>query len=196
LKERLAEDLLAGRASIDPGVFYRFCIGKDVEFICVDTSKRSILSGDRHFRHGNHAAFLASSFAAGGARWRIPFFHHPPYCAGPVHHNSRSIIQFLVPLFQSGGVRAAFCGHEHNFQHCRVGGIDYFVTGGGGKVRESPPSRFVDAGTVSWAAVAHFLIVRVENGSMTVLALDERGDELARLGPDGTRISDAMAIQG
>jgi hypothetical protein len=49
----------------------------------------------------------------------------------------------------------------------RVGGIDYFVTGGGGKVRESPPSRFVDAGTVSWAAVAHFLIVRVENGSMT-----------------------------
>jgi len=32
-------------------------------------------------------------------RWRIPFCHHPPYCAGPRHHNTRDM-QPLVRRFR------------------------------------------------------------------------------------------------
>jgi hypothetical protein len=195
LTERLADDLLAGRVSMTPGIFYRFRFGSNVEFVCLDTSKTSIISGDRHFRHQNHADFLRTAFAEGGPPWRIPFFHHPPYCAGPMHYNSRSIIDRLGPLFKSGGVRAVFCGHEHNFQHSRVEAIDYFVTGGGGKVRNRAPSRFAEAGTVSWASAAHFLIARVDAGKMSVMALDERGEELPRLGPDGQRMGEPIVIE-
>jgi hypothetical protein len=196
LKEWLAQEILAGRASMEPGVFYRFCYGKDVEFVCIDSSKSSIISGDRHFLHANHAAFLRDAFPEPGAgpRWRIPFLHHPPYCAGPVHYNSRSIIEGLTPLFRRAAVRAVFCGHEHNFQHCRVNGIDYFVTGGGGKVRETPPSRFAEAGTVSWAAAAHFLLGKVEGDALTVTAFNDSGGALARLGPDNARADGPMVV--
>ena len=66
--------------------------------------------------------------------WRIPFAHHPPFSAGPRHHNTRSMAR-LLPLFQRAGVKVMFSGHEHNFQHSRVDGIDYFVTGAAGKFR-------------------------------------------------------------
>jgi tartrate-resistant acid phosphatase type 5 len=195
LEERLAEDALAGRASMNPGLFYRFRFGSEVEFICLDTSKSSILSGHRHFQHRNHSDFLGRAFADGGPPWRIPFFHHPPYCAGPTHYNSRSIIDGLTPVFKSGGVHVAFSGHEHNFQHSLVDGIEYFVTGGGGKVRDRRPSRFADARTVSWAAAAPFLIGRVDGAKMTLVALDERCEELARFGPDGERLTGPIEIQ-
>lgn len=197
LKERFVEDVLAGRASFDPGVFYRFCYGRDIEFVCLDTSKTSMIGGDRHFLHPNHAAFLSTAMAPGGPRWRIPFFHHPPYCAGPLHYNSRSIIRGLVePHFRTGGVRAAFCGHEHNFQHSRTDGVDYFVTGAGGKVRDRPPSRFAEAHTVSWASKAHFLVVEVAGARMTVRAIDETGAELPRLAPEGTPVETPMVVDG
>jgi hypothetical protein len=127
-------------------------------------------------------------------RWRIPFFHHPPFCAGPQHHNSRSIIEGLIPRFRAAGVRAVFCGHEHNFQHSRQDGIDYFVTGAAGKVRGRSPTRFEEAGTISWASAGHFLIVKVAGNSLTVMALDETGAELARLTPGNARAAEPMVV--
>ena len=43
--------------------------------------------------------------------------------------------------------KAMFSGHEHNFQHSSVDGIDYFVTGGAGRARAGAPDRFDDAHT-------------------------------------------------
>jgi 3',5'-cyclic AMP phosphodiesterase CpdA len=163
---------------------YRFRYGADVEFVCVDTSRQSLLFGNRFFEHPNHASFLDAAFPAPGAEgpdapsWRIPFTHHPPYCAGPQHGNSKSLIRHMVPLFRRSGVRAVFSGHEHNFQHSRADGIDYFISGAGGKVRLEPPSDFEEAHTTSWASAGHFLVVDVAADRMVVTAL-------AALGPDG-----------
>ena len=71
---------------------------------------------------------------AGTPRWRIPFTHHPPFSAGPQHHNTKEMVR-LIPLFERSGVKVVFSGHEHNFQHSRTDGIDYFVSGAAGKVR-------------------------------------------------------------
>ena len=50
-------------------------------------------------------------------------------------------------------MRLVLSGHEHNFQHSRADGIDYFVTGGGGKVRAArPDGTGARRGTVAWAA--------------------------------------------
>ena len=185
LNERFSGEESAGRASIGPGLFYRFHYGRDIEFVCLDTSRQSLLFGRRFFEHPNHASFIDAAFpdlASAGdqaATWRIPFSHHPPYCAGPQHSNSRSMIERLVPLFERAGVRAVFSGHEHNFQHSRAGRIDYFVTGGGGKVRLGRPSEFAAAHTTAWAAAGNFLVVEVEEQRMTVSPMGE-------LNPDGT----------
>jgi hypothetical protein len=198
LAERFAGEDKYGRASIGPGLFYRFRFGRDAEFICIDTSKESFFS-DRLFEVPKHMDFVQSSFPqfqTGGPRWRIPFCHHPPFCAGPRHRNTESMHK-LLPLFEQGGVRALFSGHEHNFQHSRHKGIDYLVTGGAGKVRRGKPSEsgFESAHTVSWAGTFNFLIVTVDSEQMIVRPLTEqegRPYPLTRLTPNGDTVSEPV----
>ena len=82
----------------------------------------------------------------------------------------------LLPLFERSGVRVMFTGHEHNFQHSRADGLDHFVTGAAGKVRQTPPDRFIEAHTVSWATDCHFLLAKISGDRMTrapIGALDD-----------------------
>ena len=49
--------------------------------------------------------------------WRIPFFHHPPFCKGPVHGDDGAVEKTLVDkYFNRSGVRVAVAGHEHLFE--------------------------------------------------------------------------------
>jgi tartrate-resistant acid phosphatase type 5 len=199
LGQRLQGEEAAGRASIGPGLFYRFRYGADVELIALDTSRRFLLFGERFFRHVNHQPFLESAFPAGGGaappRWRIVFSHHPPYCAGPYYGNSKSSLEHLVPLFLRSGVRLVLSGHEHNFQHSVADGIHYFVTGGGGKVREGRPERTAEAHTVTWAAQAHFMLIRVSGTRASVVPIGEDGGPLAVRAPNGTNVVAATTIE-
>ena len=199
LTERLAGEEQAGRASIGPGLFYRFRYGRDVDLICLDTSRRFLLFGERFFRHPNHAPFLEQAFPAAATpdapRWRIPFAHHPPYCAGPMHGNSESSIEHLVPLYRQAGVKLVLAGHEHNFQHSRADGIDYFVTGGGGKVRAGRPRGMEEAHTVSWAAACHFLLVEIAGEAARVTPIGGDGKPLALQGPDGRPLESTTVVE-
>jgi tartrate-resistant acid phosphatase type 5 len=176
LKERVLSEEAAGRASFCPGLFYRFRYGSDIEFICLDTSKEDFFRGRRLFEYPKHREWVELSFPVDPtpALWRLPFAHHPPYCAGPQHQNTRDMIERLVPLFQRAGVRAVFSGHEHNFQHSHADGIDYFITGGAGKLRRTPPDNFRAAHTVSWATECHFLLARILGDEMRLRAIGEQ----------------------
>ena len=181
LRHRLATEEAAGRASVSPGLFYRFRVGSEVEFVCIDTSKEHFFKRGRLFEYPKHREFLRCAFPpceSGGIPWRIPFCHHPPFCAGPQHTNTDRMEE-VIRLFEDGGVRACFSGHEHNFQHSRWNGIDYFVTGAGSKIREERPVYFEDAHTESWAAACHFLLVTIDGPEMTVRAIGkEAGADL------------------
>lgn len=170
---RFGDDGEVDRASVDPGLFYRFRYGADLELVAIDTTLASELEERHYLDHPRHRRFLEESFPAVGddgsrPRWRIPFSHHPPYCAGPSHPNAEHLIEGLVPLLQRSNVRLMLSGHEHNFQHSHVDGIDYLITGAAGKLRETPPDRFGEAGTVSWAAEGHLLLVDVEGDHLRV----------------------------
>ena len=179
--ERFLPAVGSGRASIEPGLFYRFGYGTDVEFVCIDTSLAEELPVEHYFEDPKHRAWLEQALPAeppAGPVWRIPFSHHPTYCAGPHHPNTENMIKELVPLFRRAGVRVAFAGHEHNFQLSRADGIDYFLSGAGGKLREEPPEHFGSAHTVAWSAQSHLLHVRVDGETMSVTPY-------AGLTPDG-----------
>jgi hypothetical protein len=200
--QRLMGEEAAGRASFKPGLFYRFRYGSDVEFVCIDTSKEGFFAGHRLFEFPKHWAFLEAAFPAGAGhpRWRIPFAHHPPFSAGPRHHNTRSMAR-LIPLFQRAGVRVMFSGHEHNFQHSRADGIDYFVSGAAGKFRGGTPDGFEEARTLSWSPECHFLLARIEGERMVVRAIGEPdGDaqplaDIARRDPRGALLADPMEVR-
>ena len=108
------------------------------------------------------------------------------------------MVEQLVPLFQRSGVQAMFSGHEHNFQHSRWKGIDYFVSGAGSKIRRRTPDRFNDAHTETWAGECHFLLVTIDGGVMTVRAIGESPADslvdIVRLTPAGEKVQGPMIV--
>ena len=151
------------RASVGPGLFYRFGYGNDLELICVDTSQDSEdPEHHRFFQVPDHQQWLTDALAVAGPVWRIPFSHHPLFCAGPEHGNDQEMLETLLPLFERGEVRLVLAGHEHNFQVSEVDGRTYVVSGAGGKIREEIPGGFDEAHTTAWAAQAHLLVVEID----------------------------------
>ena len=200
LAARLATEEAAGRASVGPGLFYKFRVAADVEFVCLDTSKEHFFKKGRLFSYPKHQEFVRNAFPASAEqriRWRIPFCHHPPFCAGPQHRNTDGM-EGVVQLFEAGGVRACFSGHEHNFQHSRWHGIDYFVSGAGSKIRSGTPGRTDEAHTVSWAPACHFLLVTIDGDTMTIRAIGDEVEgelkEIERYDPDGNRVHGAIVV--
>jgi tartrate-resistant acid phosphatase type 5 len=203
--ERMSGEEAAGRASFTPGLFYRFRYGADIEFVCLDTSKETFFKNHRLFQFPKHqawvdAAFPADGRAAASPRWKIPFTHHPPFSAGPRHHNTKEMME-LLPLFARAGVRVVFSGHEHNFQHSQVNGIDYFVSGAGGKARERAPNSFDEAHTESWSNQCHFLLARIDGNSMAIRAIGELTNtsdalrEIDRVDPQGRPAVTPLGVQ-
>jgi tartrate-resistant acid phosphatase type 5 len=202
IRERIGGEEASGRASFCPGLFYRFRYGCDIEFCCIDTSKEDFFRGRRLFEYPKHWEFVELAFPNDpeASIWRIPFGHHPPYSAGPQHRNTKGMDR-LIPLWQRSGVRVMFSGHEHNFQHSRADGIDYFVTGAAGKLRRTPPDHFAEAHTVSWATECHFLLGRIEGNRMSIRAIGELNNpdpnppDITRIAPDGHPMSGPIEIR-
>ena len=202
INERIAGEEAAGRASVDPGLFYRFRYHANVEFICIDTSKepQEFPGGKRLFDHPKHKEFFKTALppTAQGSLWRIPFCHHPPFSAGPDHHNTDGMDE-LVQRFQSAGVKVVFSGHQHHLQLNRMNGIDYIISGAAGKISKSTPNKFKKAGTVFWSPTCHFLLVTIEGKHMTIRAigrLNEAGElaDIPRKKPNGDVISEPITI--
>jgi hypothetical protein len=168
-----------GRSCIEPGLFYRVRYGRDLELVCLDTSlDPEEQDVHRHFQGPTQQQWLSETFAGPDVRWRIPFSHHPVYCAGPTHHNDEEMLEALLPIFDRADVRLVLAGHEHNFQIGQVARRTYVVSGSGGKVREELPDRLGETGVDAWAAHAHLLLVNIE-GDRALLT------PISGLRPDG-----------
>jgi hypothetical protein len=155
------------------GRYYRFSFGELAEFFALDTSANlpalGIQTASTQFR------WVEEALQKSRARWKLPFYHHPRYCGGP-GHGSRDDLAPLIALFQRYGVRAAFNGHEHNWQPIEektaAGGTFYhIISGAGGELRTGRPQRNLDSGkarVVDWAPRIHFALVDLDRTRMTV----------------------------
>lgn len=95
-------------------------------------------------------SWLDSDLGRSQARWKIVYFHHPPYSSSS-HGSSFGIRQSLTPLFDKHHVDLVFSGHDHDYERTfpmlreQVAGVDeepsysdppgtiFVVTGGGGR---------------------------------------------------------------
>ena len=60
------------------------------------------------------------------------FFHEPPFSYKDGRSGNLLSMMVLQPIFIDYEVDASFEGHDHFYAHTVMGGIDHFVTGGGG----------------------------------------------------------------
>lgn len=82
--------------------------------------------------------WLEAELSKDTAKWKIAFFHHPPYSSGKRHGSSEDIRAIVEPIFLKHGVDVVFTGHEHFYERLKPQkGIYYFVTGAGGEVRKN-----------------------------------------------------------
>lgn len=172
----LSGDHDEGEALKDNGLFYDLRFGRDVQFIAIDSAKQTPDS-PRAFEKPSNTAFIRSvipEIHGAPTTWRIPFFHHPPYVDGPSYTNFTEVIKGLVqPIFEKGGVRLVFNGHEHNLQIAKQNNIHYVLTGSAGDLRPDKLFGAAESHNIAWAPEHHFMLVEYKGGKMSVTPYGE-----------------------
>jgi hypothetical protein len=161
-----------------PARWYTFSYANLAQFVALDSTENTIAGPPSPVfaPGGEQSKWLARVLAESHAPWKIPYFHHPPFNAGPGHGAALGTLRHWVDLFRNNGVRAVFSGHEHNFQFSEdsdaTGHVRYFVTGSGGQLRPGdvrPNMR--SAHIEGWSPQYEFLVVEIEGGAMHVTPL-------------------------
>lgn len=140
-----------------------------IEFFALDSTRVD----DEQLR------WLDGALAASKARWKIAFFHHPIYSSGQRHGSSLNLRALFEPLFVRHGVAAVFSGHDHIYERTRPQqGVQYFVSGAGGKLRRGNINRrspFFAAGNDE---VNSFMYVEVTSERFAFWSVDAAGNIL------------------
>jgi acid phosphatase type 7 len=139
-----------------------------VHFVALDTE--SIDSAQ--------SEWLDQDLEANHLPWTVVYLHRPPYSSGD-HGSSMAVRGAFVPLFERYAVDVVFAGHDHDYERTHPSqGVTYIVTGGGGQsTRPVARSSF----TAYSEDVLHFVYAEVEEGQMTLHAIDAVGREFDSL---------------
>lgn len=104
--------------------YYDFVRG-DVHFFVIDSDKNE---ADGVSTESIQGKWLQDALADSEAKWKIVYFHHPPYSSGA--HGSQTYMQWP---FAQWGATVVLSGHEHNYERLYADGIPFFVNGLGGQ---------------------------------------------------------------
>ena len=129
-------------------------------------------SGD--FEEGTEQwRWLDGALGASKAKWKLVFFHHPPFACTPERKPGDLRVQtHLNPLFEKHHVDLALLGHDHLYGRSRdMNGVRYVITGGGGA-----PAYPGEADAINEVCISahHYLVVEVapDHLSWTATAID------------------------
>ena len=124
----------------------------------------------------NQGAWLEKKLEASEAKWKIAVFHHPIYSSGGTHGSDRGLRRELEPIFVKYGVKAVFSGHDHIYERTKLQqGIQYFVTGAGGKVRRGDVDLKSPFRALSYDVDNHFMRVEVDESKISFTAINRSG---------------------
>lgn len=182
-----------------PARYYRFNYAGLVDFFALD-STRNTESGplrSAYAENGEQFQWIKSQMPGATAPWKIPYFHHPPFNAGPRHAASYRDLEHWVRLFQSSGVKVVFSGHEHNFQYSEVNdqssGIRFVVSGAGGELRAGDVRGRMRASNIAgWAPQFHFLVVEIDGKTMRITPVGPR--EVSVRNADGGAVTMPLVV--
>ncbi|HEY7547167.1 MAG TPA: metallophosphoesterase [Blastocatellia bacterium] len=148
--------------------YYRLAKGDGLaEFFCLDSNDFD----------SNQAVWLENSLQASTAKWKIAVFHHPIYSSARGHGSDMKLRKKLEPILTRYGVRAAFSGHDHTYERTKLQqGVQYFVTGAGGKVRRGDVDQSSSFREASFDDDNHFMVIEIDDRQVSFQAISETGD--------------------
>lgn len=150
--------------------YYEFVRGP-VHFFAVDS--------DPHEPDGTGAEsvqgkWLKERLAAATEPWKLVFFHEPPYTGGPKHKPN---LKMRWP-FKLWGASAVLSGHEHNYQHLRIGGLDFIINGLGGGGRYTRPVQDVEGMIKHYNARYGATRVEADRNRLVLRFITTSGEEI------------------
>lgn len=149
--------------------WYQFRYG-EVDFFALNTSA-SLAPGSTQLE------WLDSALAASDARWKVAYFHHPPFSCVPTRKPGHTAVrENAVPLFEQYGVDLVLLGHDHLYgRSVPVNGVVYVISGGGGAGTYPAEPDEINEVCVQ---IHHYCILRVGRDALQLEAITIDGELL------------------
>jgi 3',5'-cyclic AMP phosphodiesterase CpdA len=123
--------------------------------------------------------WLQSELAKDNSDWKVCFFHHPPYSSAKAHGSDPQLREVVEPIFIKYGVNVVLTGHDHVYERIKPQkGIYYFVSGGGGKLREGDVKDTSTLTEKSYDHDLHFMLFEVSGDQMYFQAISRTGETI------------------
>ena len=117
--------------------FYELFNMKGEEYYRFEKGKVSIYALNSNYLDKTQLDWMITKLSSDPHKWKIAFFHHPPFSSGGRHGSDEKVREIVHPLFVRNGVDIVFTGHDHFYERTTPqDGITYFVAGAGGKIRK------------------------------------------------------------
>ncbi len=130
---------------------------------------------DSNRKISRQADWLREKLSISEEKWKIVFFHEPPYSSSwPWPGGSLKIREHFLPVLEEFGVDLVFAGHIHNYERFHKAGIPYIITGGGGDTL-SKPNQLPNPYMIQSTRIHNFCTADVYPNRIVVMARDLRG---------------------
>jgi hypothetical protein len=150
--------------------YYSFDYGQ-VHFVCLNSNSRVAWL----FPNSPQWRWLERDLRESRARWKIVYFHHPPF-SSTKRGGRPDLLNNIVPLLERGGVDLVLNGHAHAYERTepiRVTSngrpVVYLVTGGGGgglvDVWKGPHTAYA-------RRIHHFVLIHVTPEALIISAVE------------------------
>jgi predicted MPP superfamily phosphohydrolase len=127
------------------------------------------------------AGWLESVLKESAAKWKIAVFHHPIYSSGEHHGSDLGLRRRIEPLLTRYGVNVVLSGHDHTYERVKPQhGVQYFVTGAGGKLRSGDVNLRSPFRAASYDRDNHYLQMVIEDQQINFQTIARSGAVIDR----------------
>jgi 3',5'-cyclic AMP phosphodiesterase CpdA len=121
--------------------------------------------------------WLENALNESKALWKIAVLHHPLYSSGKKHGSDSRLRAVLEPMLMRHRVQVVFAGHDHVYERTRPqNGIQYFITGAGGKMRRGDIDMRSPFRAASYDTDNSYMLIEIDEGEMNFKSISEKGD--------------------
>lgn len=147
--------------------FYEYFNMKGEEYYKIEKGDVSLYSLNSNYMDKRQIKWMEEQFSADQAKWKIVFFHHPPYSSGDMHGSAKSLRKVVEPIFMKYKVDVVFAGHEHFYERIKPqNGIYYFITGAGGKIRKGDIKKNSPLTEKGFDTDLSFMMIEIDKNEM------------------------------